>query len=273
MAMFYELIATNHTSIQEIEPMKFNRKNSHSVAKEIQKMKLVLYVIALALIPFSAKIVDAAQSGIHGFQAEYSIQYGDSVLGKASRTVSNEGDGIFVSTFDVVPGQLLVLFGESAYRQQSVFKVRESRATSIAFEITNNKNKGSDSAKFDWSAGKIELGNGKRLQMPEGEVYDFESWHASLMIADPQELDGQIISIVERDKLRTYLYESAQPEVLDIQGYPVNSVRVKLQDVDNWERGYTVWVVTAYRNIPVRIEKHKKGRTLKFELQALNWTE
>ena len=105
MAMFYELIATNHTSIQEIEPMKFSRKNAHSVAKEIQKMKLVLYVIALALIPFSAKIVDAAQSGIHGFQAEYSIQYGDSVLGKASRTVSNEGDGIFVSTFDVVPGR------------------------------------------------------------------------------------------------------------------------------------------------------------------------
>ena len=125
------------------------------------------------MIPFSAKIADAAQSGIHGFQAEYSIQYGDSVLGKASRTVSNEGDGISVSTFDVVPGKLLVLFGESSYRQQSVFKVRESRATSIAFEITDNKNKGSESAKFDWSARQIELGNGKSLQMPEGEVYDF----------------------------------------------------------------------------------------------------
>ena len=253
--------------------MKLNKKYSHSVTKEIQKIKLMLYVTALVLIPFTVKIVDAAQLGIHGFQAEYSIQYGDSVLGKASRTVSNEGDGISVSTFDVVPGQLLVLFGESSYRQQSVFKVRESRATSVAFEITDNKNKGSDSAVFDWSAGKIELGNGNSLQMPEGEVYDFESWHASLMIADPQELKGQTISIVERNRLRTYLYRSAQPEVLDIQGYPVNSVRVELQDVDNRERGYTVWVVTAYRNIPVRIEKHKKGQTLRFELQALKWAE
>ena len=253
--------------------MKLNRNNSRSVTKEIQKFKLMLYVTALILIPFTAKIADAAQSGIHGFQAEYSIQYGDAVLGKASRTVSNEGDGISVSTFNVVPGSLLVLFGESSYKQRSFFKVSESRATSIAFEITNSKNKGSDSAKFDWSAGKIELGNGKSLKMPEGEVYDFESWHASLMIADPQELDGQIISIVERNKLRTYLYESAQPEVLDIQGYPVNSVRVKLQDVDNWERGYTVWVVTEYRNIPFRIEKRKKGKTLRFELQALKWAE
>ena len=253
--------------------MKLNKKYSHSVTKEFQKIKLMLYVTALVLIPFTAKIADATQSGIHGFQAEYSIQYGDSVLGKASRTVSNEGDGISVSTFDVVPGQLLVLFGESSYRQQSVFKVRESRATSVAFEITDNKNKGSDSAVFDWSAGKIELGNGNSLQMPEGEVYDFESWHASLMIADPQELKGQTISIVERNRLRTYLYRSAQPEVLDIQGYPVNSVRVELQDVDNRERGYTVWVVTAYRNIPVRIEKHKKGQTLRFELQALKWAE
>ena len=253
--------------------MKLNRNYSRSAAKEIQKMKLVLYVTALVLIPFTAKIVDAAQSGIHGFQAEYSIQYGDAVLGKASRTVSNEGDGISVSTFDVVPGNLLVLFGESSYKQQSVFKVRESRATSIAFEITNSKNKGSDSAVFNWSAGKIELGNGKSLKMPEGEIYDFESWHASLMITDPQELEGQIISIVERNRLRTYLYESAQSDVLDIQGYPVNSVRVELQDVDNWERGYTVWVVTEYRNIPVRIEKRKKGQTLRFEIQALNWTE
>ena len=253
--------------------MKLNRNYSRSAAKEIQKMKLVLCVTALVLIPFTAKIVDAAQSGIHGFQAEYSIQYGDAVLGKASRTVSNEGDGISVSTFDVVPGNLLVLFGESSYKQQSVFKVRESRATSIAFEITNSKNKGSDSAVFNWSAGKIELGNGKSLKMPEGEIYDFESWHASLMITDPQELEGQIISIVERNRLRTYLYESAQSDVLDIQGYPVNSVRVELQDVDNWERGYTVWVVTEYRNIPVRIEKRKKGQTLRFEIQALNWTE
>ena len=233
----------------------------------------MLYVTALILIPFTAKIADAGQSGIHGFQAEYSIHYGDAVLGKASRTVSNEGDGISVSTFDVVPGTLLVLFGESSYKQQSIFKVRESRATSIEFEITDNKYNDSDSAVFDWSAGKIELGNGKSLQMPEGEVYDFESWHASLMIADPQDLEGRIISIVERNRLRTYLYKSAQSDVLDIQGYPVNSIRVEMQDVDNLERGYTVWVVTEYRNIPVRIEKHQKGRTLKFELQALNWTE
>ena len=253
--------------------MKLNSKYSHSVTKETQKIKLMLYVTALILIPFTAKFADAAHSGIHGFQAEYSIQYGDAVLGKASRTVSNKGDGISVSTFDVVPGNLLVLFGESSYKQQSVFKVRESRAASLAFEITNSKNKGSESAVFNWSAGKIELGNGKTLQIPEGEVYDFESWHASLMIADPQELEGQIISIVERNRLRTYLYESAQPEVLDIQGYSVNSVRVELQDVDNWERGYTVWVVTEYRNIPFRIEKRKKGQILRFELQALNWAE
>ena len=253
--------------------MKLNRNNSHTVTKEIQQFKLMLYVTALILIPFTAKIADAAQSGIHGFQAEYSIQYGDAVVGIASRTVSNENDGASVSTFDVVPGQLLVLFGESAYRQQSVFIVRESRATSVAFEIKGKKNKDSYSAKFYWIAGEIELGNGKSLKIPEGDVYDIESWHASLMLADPQELEGQIISIVERDRLRTYLYESAQPEVLDIQGYSVNSVRVKLQDVDNWERGYTVWVVTEYRNIPFRIEKRKKGQTLRFELQALKWAE
>ena len=64
-----------------------------------------------------------------------------------------------------------------------------------------------------------------------------------------------------------------QSDVLDIQGYPVNSVRVELQDVDNWERGYSVWVVTEYRNIPVRIEKRKKGQTLRFDIQALKWAE
>ncbi len=235
------------------------------------RIKSVVCLIA-SLVLFALSYNHSwAESQPIGIEVRYSIVYGDLEIGKSFRTVVNGNDGFGYAEHRVQVSGLLRLLGEDSYTQRSAFQFRGSEVIPITFKVTNESNSEIANGDFNWDDQTVVLGNGTVIDMPEHRILDWESWYVAMIIARTEHLENQRVTIVEQERLRTYVYQDAQPDQLEFRGEAVDTIRIKMQDVNDGRRSYVVWISPHLHNIPVRIDKVKKTQRISFVAKSFDW--
>ena len=232
---------------------------------------ITLHLFALAVLISVLSMQASAESERIGIEISYSVRFGDVEIGKSVRTVVNGNDGYAYAKHKVSVGPLLKLLGEDSYTQISGFRFVDGAVMPVAFEVTNESGKEIASAKFDWANQKILFGNGNNIDMPELTVLDWESWYVSLILTPTERLQNQRATIVEQNRIKTYEYQSAIPRQTQFKGDTVDTVTIKMQDVNDGRRSYVVWIYPQLNNIPVRIDKIKKNQQISFVATSFDW--
>lgn len=222
-------------------------------------------VFSVTILPISHTNANAADQQI--YQAVYSVDYDGLRLGTSQRNVFITDDGSVVSRHSLRPEGLALLLGEVEYTDTAQVHIGTEHVSLLAVQRASDKSSDSYTATFHWDKRSIEFSDGSVLAMPDHAVHDFESWLMLLMVAPAQHRDGSIISILERkDRLRTYQIQQLDNDFVTIEGQSYETVRFRLQSVDNPSRAYVVWVAPEIHNIVVQIVKLKKSNELKFTI-------
>ena len=229
----------------------------------IEKCVTARLVTLLILVAFPFGLISAETEPV-GFQVKYTIYFGDIKIGNSIRTVVNGKDGNIYAEHDVRAGGLLRLLGEDSYTERSTFQYSGNEVIPIAFKITNDSNHEVASAEFDWTDRKVLFGSGKVFDMPEHQTVDWESWYVQLILRRTESLENQYMTVVEQNRLRSYVFQDAVPEQITFRGNAVDTVKITMQDVNRKNRKYVVWVYPELHNIPIRIDKIKKGQGVSF---------
>lgn len=225
-------------------------------------------LLVLIAIAFDQSWADSQQIGI---EVRYSVIYGDLQIGKSVRTVVNGNDGYAYAEHRVQVSGLLRLLGEESFTQRSILRFDGNEVFPVSFKVTNDSGNVVADAQFNWEEQTVVLGNGNIIEMPEHRILDWESWYVAMITSRTEDLESQRVTIVEQDKLRTYEYQGAQPDQLEFKGETVDTIRIKMQDVNNNRRSYVFWISPQLHNVPIRIDKVKKSQKISFVAKSFNW--
>ncbi len=250
--------------------MRLSMPNFSRLNAECRVKSAACLIASLILVAVSFNQLWAESKPI-GIEVRYSVVYGDLEIGKSVRTVVNGNDGFAYAVHSLQVSGLLRLLGEESYTQRSAFRFQGNKVMPIAFKVTNESNNEIANGEFNWDIQTVTLGNGNIIDMPEHEILDWESWYVAMIIARTEDLEKQRVTIVEQERLRTYDYQGAQPDQLEFRGEAVNTIRIKMQDVNDGRRSYVVWISPQLHNIPVRIDKVKKGQRVSFVAKSFDW--
>ena len=231
-------------------------------------LRLLLVLAVLISVP---SMQASAESQPIGIEISYSVRFGDLEIGESVRTVVNGNDGHAYAEHKVSVGALLKFLGEDSYTQNSSFKFVDGTVIPVSFQVTNESGNEIAVAKFDWVNQKIVFGNGNSVDMPKRPVLDWESWYVSLMLTPTEELQNQRTTIVEQNRIKTYDYQAATPGQTQFKGDTVDTVTIKMQDINDGRRSYVVWIYPQLHNIPVRIDKIKQNQQISFVATSFDW--
>lgn len=190
--------------------------------------------------------------------------------GRGRQTFELLADGHYRLTAEMSMPVLLFISG--SIEQSSEGLVTASGLQPLTFRQKTTGGK-PQTANFDWSASKVKLDTGKRvddLDLPPG-TQDFISFMYQFMFVPP--LQDMRINMITGKKLRTYLYEFEGEETLNTKMGPLRTVHIGRSTGDGEEKT-ELWLAMDHRHLPVRIRKTEKdGAAIDLVANRLEITE
>ncbi len=233
----------------------------------LRRLGIALSVAMLALsgVLLQSSLNVAQGSDYSGFEVVYSVDYNGMAVGSSIRTVLVIDSSTVMSTHELRPEGLALLFGQASAADITIIDLSNNQIRPVSSERTSSKASDSYAAEFIWTEGVVEFSGGNVVNIPANDVHDFESWIMDLMFNPDGQREGELVSIVEREnRLRTYQILQVSLDILQVDGQAVNTRRIILQDIDNSSRGYSVWLAPGFHNLVVQTIKHRKSNDLKF---------
>ncbi len=236
-----------------------------------KSIRILTQVTVIAFVFSALTSLASAESDPIGFKVRYGVFYGDLEIGSSKRRIVQGAEGNTESEHQFQARGILKLLGEKSYTQNSVLQIVGTEVVPMGYEVLGESDQILFDASFDWTNREVTLTDGRRVGLPSHPVFDLESWYVSLMVGQPDRLEDQTITIIERDKRRTYMYKTIEAQQIDVKGETVDAVHFRLQDVKDERRRYEVWVTPGFHNLPVRIDKIRKNQTVSFKMKAFEW--
>ncbi len=227
--------------------------------------KLRFFLLLVFVLPVKADEVPKTTS----FQGTYSVAMGGVKLGESTRIVRITDFANLTSTHQITPNPMLILFGISEKHQKSVMELKQKRVRIIETTVTEADGTIEQGAKFNWEDRIIKLASGNQIKMPTGNVHDVESWLMELAINPWVERSGTRVSLVENNKIQTYLYDETESITVDVSGEQFTLLRFKIQSITNKEREYTVSLSPEHGPLPIRIIAKKGSTILEFAIKQV----
>lgn len=230
----------------------------------------ILAFAALCSLALAQGIQSAAHaSETNGYKATYIVDLDGFMLGVSERTVEAGDNFIVTSTHVLEPQGLAELLGETRYTDVSRMDLSDNRIRTMSSRRDAKSSSDSYSAQFDWDGRIIRFSSGNEISMPQQNVYDFESWFMLLMLY-PDELQvGNVLSILEREnRLRSYEVVKNDTDSIDFKGQMIDTLRIRLRDIQDSDRGFTAWIVPQYYNLVLELVKQKGSTELRFTMES-----
>ncbi|MDE0309397.1 MAG: DUF3108 domain-containing protein [Acidiferrobacterales bacterium] len=234
-------------------------------------VKSTMCLIVLSILTAVTLDQPQAETQPIGIKVRFAVLYGDLKIGESIRTVVNGNDGYTYAEHRVQVGGLLRLLGEESYTQESTFQFHGTEVVPIQFKVMDESKNEVANGQFNWDDRTVVFGNGTTIDMPEHRILDWESWYVTMINSQTRDLESQRVTVVENNRVRTYEYQDVQPEQIDFQGETVDTIRIKLQDVNDGRRSYDVWISPQVLNLPLRIDKIKKSQRISFVARSFDW--
>ena len=213
----------------------------------------------------------AEANPVDSYHAKYKVSYQDSgvEIGSSSRTVTADSSGMVVSEHSLFPHPLLVVLGINPLSQTSQMRIDQNKVQSIRVVISTQGEEMVESADFNWENRDVTLHNGEKLIMPSSEMYDVESWLISLMIDPFTERSGSAVSLVENNKIQTYVYDEIKSNSIVLDGKTYEILIFEIQSAMGKDRSITVTMSPEFGEFPLRIVTKKDDFILNFELVSV----
>lgn len=216
---------------------------------------LLLPVLSYALpLAFTATYT-AEIYGMIIAQATYELEHKNDVLTFTQHSEPTGLAAIFsndevseTSYLSLHHGQLLL--DEYHYIQTGSKKNRDIHLKIKWNDSTNNKLTGTISGNA----------RGEIIQLETNTpVWDTLSFQIPIMTGDANKMMPLQYKILVKGKLKTYVFVSHGPEEIDISNNIIKTIKIERKS-DDKNKSLFLWIAPSLHNLPVKIEKWKKGK-------------
>jgi hypothetical protein len=238
-------------------------------------MTRLLYFLLL-FFPFTS-----ATAGLPDqMELEYAFNYGDLSIGKVTKKLLREKDGLYHHTTWTRASGVARMLTQAEWLEEGWFKLVGQDLRPQTFSETRKGDKKAyyRNVIFDWPKARLVFNNGQQSALPSGSQ-DQASFLYSFMLRSFANLGEQSVPITDGKTLKFYKFVYAGKEILEtpfgkletavLQRLPSDpgsepSCRnINGQDPVNLRKcidpadDFTVWLLPDKNNIPVKVRKRK----------------
>ena len=203
------------------------------------------------------------------FSASYTAETYGMTVAQATYKLEHKNGGL-AFTQHSVPTGLAALFSDDELSETSYLSLHQNRLLLDEYHYVQKGSKKNRDIhlKIKWSnsddnklTGTIS-GNarGKPVQLEtDSPVWDTLSFQIPIMTGDAKKMTPQEYKVLVKGELKTYLFVSHGSEDIDINNKIIKTIKIERKS-DNKSKPLFLWIAPSLHNMPVKIEKWKKGK-------------
>lgn len=203
------------------------------------------------------------------FSASYIAETYGMTVAQATYKLEHKNDGL-TFTQHSAPTGMAAIFSDDELSETSYLSLHQNQLLLDEYHyIQKGSKKNRDvHLKIKWSSsadnkitGTIS-GNarGKPVQLEtHSPVWDTLSFQIPIMTGDAKKRAPQKYKVLVKGELKTYLFVSHGPEDIDIKNGIIKTIKIERKS-DNKSKPLFLWIAPSLHNMPVKIEKWKKGK-------------
>jgi len=189
----------------------------------------------------------------------YSMEYRGIPLGRLEKRLQRNGD-IYTFESRAEPSGLGRLVTSDTVDESGEFEVRDNVVRPLRYSIAQSGKKGYDrQVSFDWAAGKLVFENSDKMELPlPAYTQDAGSIVFALMLRGAPTAE-QAVHVTDGKRIKQYMIRPDGREKLDTPIGRLETVRIVRERPDR-DQSTIIWLAVDRHNLPVKIEKRKKGQ-------------
>lgn len=229
---------------------------------------------ALIAVGASAAAAMAQEAAPPEFDVVYKLKYGETEIGTSHKAFRLHEAGEMIVEQRLEVNALFQLLGVDPYIQVSKAGAEgQGKLIPLEFRYSRDLTQASMiDARFDWNARALRTSDGKVMNLPpELAIHDWGSWFLSFMLSNEYSTPGTRIAIAEVDDVDVFAFERPRPETLDTALGRLETLRFTMRQEGKSDRGWSVWAAPSLDNLPVKLERFRKGTVFSLEISELRW--
>jgi len=202
----------------------------------------------------------------------YTVTTDGARIGEYAMRISRNRN-VFRLESSLTPQGIAQLFAGGLYQQESVFMITKGKILPLIYtEQREGKDPEKWSMQFDWSTMKITMPDGELVEMPR-QPLDAAVAPIQVLMTPPSKSRDLSVNVVSDKGIRQHTFSRVGEVELETAIGTVNTVNIHQRKRGSEKQNYVdIWLAPDKNWIPVKIVRHKKSRSIEFNIQAYNTT-
>ncbi len=202
----------------------------------------------------------------------YTVTTDGTRIGEYAMRIVRKGN-VFHLDSSLTPQGIAQLFAGGLYQQKSVFMTKKGKILPLIYsEQRSGKEPEQWSMQFDWTAMKISMPDGDLVDMPR-QPLDAAVAPIQVLLTPPSKERNLNVNVVSDKGVRKHSFSRVGEVELETAIGTVDTVNIHQRKQGSEKENYVdIWLAPGKNWIPVKIVRHKKSRSIEFNIQAYNTT-
>ncbi|MCW8924119.1 MAG: DUF3108 domain-containing protein [Gammaproteobacteria bacterium] len=203
------------------------------------------------------------------YNASYDVKKFGMVIAKSDYSLKHENDGIRVTQHTETKG-LAALLRNDVLDESSFISSQHGQLLMTEFSYQHqsaDKKNRNIQLKIDWiESGKKLQGkvsgsaHGEKLELKvDSPVWDTSSFQIPLMLNTKEKTTPQQYTMMIKGKFKNYSFITHGIEEIEVNGNTIQAIKTE-RDGGTKKNPVYLWLAPSLNNLPVKIEKWKKGK-------------
>jgi hypothetical protein len=202
------------------------------------------------------------------FTATYTLESYGIVVARATYTLEHESNGLKFTQYSKPVG-LAALFKKETVQETSYLSLHNGRLLLDEYSyIQKGSNKNRDiNLKIDWIVSDKKLSGRIRgtardnpIQLKVNKpVWDTLSFQIPVMMNANEKNPDWEATILVKGQLKNYTFVTHKTEEITVSGHTLKTIKVERKNENN-DKPIFFWIAPGLSNLPIKIEKWKKGK-------------
>lgn len=227
----------------------------------------VALILVAVLMPLSVQAQNKLQVPM---ELVYTVTTDGTRIGEYAMRIKQESN-VYHLDSSLTPQGIAQLFAGGLYQQQSVFMIKKGKILPLIYsEQREGKEPENWSMKFDWAGMKITMPSGEMVDMPR-QPLDAAVAPIQVLLTPPSKSRNLDVNVVSDKGVRKHSFTRVGEAELETDIGTLNTVNIHQRKQGSEKENYVdIWLAPDHNWIPVKIVRHKKSRSIEFNIQAYN---
>lgn len=227
--------------------------------------------LILAVVTYSVSHAEQTAPLPDHFNILFEVSSSGAVVGELNMQLSRNGTDYALQSV-ATPKGLAVLLGDGPFSQKSLFGVKRGKVLPMRYN-ERRKKKGRPpewTLDFDWDDMKVTMPDGTRIPIPRQPV-DPAAVSIQMMLTPPSSERDLVVHLVNHRGVRKHTFSLIGKETVDTSVGQVQAWHLRQRKQGAEENSYIdIWIAPENWNMPVKMQRHRKGRVVTFALKSLD---